>query len=396
MVEAGPMRSSSSVRRWLIPLAALVAVIGSPFLVDADFDGDEPVRLEGPMEGDRFVAGSEIGIDSLTVRDLFAAAGEILADGLVADDVTMAAGALRLRGLDVETLTLAGGDVEIHGEVRDHLKAAGGRVELRKDSVVAGYALLAGGKLDLEGRIEGDLKAAGGRIRLAGTVAGDVDLSAGEITLTPIARVGGKLIYRSGSEAEIPPGAVVEGGVERREAEGFEPSVWAVIGLGVGAWIAIVLGLGLLGLALHGTVPELVAGATRSVAARPWPSLGLGFALLVAVPAASGILLFTVVGIPVALLSYALFAVLLAGAVVVVAYWLGAKLASYPAWSREGEGLWRRVLWTFLGLVLLGIVGLVPFVGFLILLIALSLGLGAVTLELWHMTRSWRSVGGAA
>ena len=396
MTETRPLRPPGSVRRRLVLLAVLVAVIGSPTLVDAGFDGDERVHLEGPVEGDRFVAGAEIGIDSVTVRDLFAAGGEILADGLVADDVTMAAGTLRLRDLDIETLILAGGDVEIHGEVRDHLMAAGGRIELRKGSVVAGYALLAGGKLDLEGRIEGDLKAAGGRIRLAGIVAGDVDLAAGEITLTPTARIGGKLVYRSRSEVEIPPGAVVEGGVERRQVEGFEPSIWLVIGLGIGAWITIVLGLGLLGLLLQGAVPGLVAGATRSLAVRPWPSFGLGFALLVAVPVASSILLFTVVGIPLAFLSYAIFAVLLAGAVVVAAYGLGSRLARAFAWSYEGEGLFRRVLWTFLGLLLLGLIGIVPVLGFLILVVALSLGLGAVTLELWRMTRSWRSVGSAA
>lgn len=396
MVKTRPLRSPGSVRRWVVLLAVLVAVIGSPALVDAGSDDDERVHLEGLMEGDRFVAGAEIGIDSVTARDLFAAAGEILADGLVADDVTMAAGALRLRGLDIETLKIAGGDVEIHGEIRDHLIAAGGRIELRKGSVVAGYALLAGGKLDIEGRIEGDLNAAGGRIRLAGIVVGDVDLAAGEITLAPTARIGGKLVYRSRSEIDIQPGAVVEGGMERRRTEGFKPSIWAIIAFGIGAWITIVLGLSLLGLLLHGAVPGLVAGATRCMAVRPWPSFGLGFALLIAVPVASNILLFTVVGIPLALLFYALFAVLLAGAVVVVAYRLGLRLARFFAWSYEGENLFCRVLWTFLGLVLLGLVGIIPVLGFLILMVALSLGLGAVTLELWRMTRSWRSVGGTA
>jgi hypothetical protein len=267
---------------------------------------------------------------------------------------------------------------------------------LRKGSVIAGYALLAGGKLDLEGRIEGDLRAAGGRIRLAGIVDGDVDLTGGKITLTPTARVGGKLVYRSRSEIEIPPGAVVEGGIERRRAEGFEPSIWTVVGLGIAVWITILLGLGLIGLLLQGAVPELVSGAALSLAVRPWPSLGLGFALLVAVPVASNILLFTIVGIPLAFLSYALFAVLLAGALVVVAYWVGLRLARNFAWSYEGEGLFRRVLWTLVGILLLGLVGIVPLLGFLIVMVALSFGLGAVTLELWRLTRNWRSASGGA
>jgi hypothetical protein len=100
MAERAPVRSPGSLHRWLVPLALLVVVTGSPALEAGGFDDDEEVRLEGSMESDRFVAGAEIGIDSVVARDLFAAGGEILADGLVADDVTMAAGALRLRGLD--------------------------------------------------------------------------------------------------------------------------------------------------------------------------------------------------------------------------------------------------------------------------------------------------------
>ena len=255
---------------------------------------------------------------------------------------------------------------------------------------------MAGGKLDIDGRIEGNLRAAGGRIRLTGTVGGDVELAGRYISLAPTARIGGKLIYHSRSEATISPDAVVTGGIERREIERFEPSVGKIIGLGIGAWITIVVGLTLLSLLFHGAVPALAASATRTVSARPWPSFGLGFALLIAIPVAANILLFTVVGIPLALLFFALFAVLLASAVVIAGYWTGSTIARRFNWLREDEGLFRRSLWSLIGLVVLGIVGLIPFLGFLVLGVALSLGLGAVTFEIWRRTQAWRPASSAA
>lgn len=392
---SNPRRHRSCRRKmnWLAAFGVFAVVAGASALVSAD-DHDERVRLAGDLGGPQFVAAEEVDIASLTTTDLFAAGGEIDAQGLTGDDITMAGGSLRLRGLDIETLKLAGGDVEIQGEVRDHVIAAAGRIELREDARVAGYAVLAGGKLDIDGRIDGNLRAAGGRIRLAGSVGGDVELAGAHITLAPSARIGGKLVYHSRSAARISPDAVVAGGVERRETERFEPSVGAIIGLGIAAWVGFVVALTLLSLLYHAAVPRLVAGATRTVSDRPWPSIGLGIALLVGVPVVANILLFTVVGIPIALLLYTLLGALVASAVVVAGYWTGWSIARLFNWSYDTEGLFRRVLWSLVGFLVLGIVGLIPFLGFLVLAIALALGVGAVMFEIWRATRSWRSASG--
>jgi cytoskeletal protein CcmA (bactofilin family) len=261
-------------------------------------EDDHRGTLTGSFAEEQFVAGEEVRVEAATVNDLFAAGGEVVFEGLAAEDVIAAGGSLRLRGMVVEDLIAAGGEVEISGEVRDDLIAAAGRLRLGPDSLVGGYALLAGGSLDLEGRIEGNLKAAGGRIRLSGEVTGDVDLSAGRIALAPGARIGGKLTYRSGSEADIAPGAVIGGGVERVKGEVFEVPVLRVIGFAVGSWIVVVLGLTLVGAVLQAAVPALLTEATVTLEARPWASLGLGFALAVATPVAANLLFVTLVGVP--------------------------------------------------------------------------------------------------
>ncbi|MDH3596745.1 MAG: polymer-forming cytoskeletal protein [Rhodospirillales bacterium] len=385
----GPIRSPGQA---LLAGLVGVVVIAVPC---AAAENDHRGTLTGSFAQEQFIAGEEVRVEAATVGDLFAAGGEIVFDGLAAEDVIAAGGSLRLRDMVVEDLTAAGGEIDISGEVRDDLIAAGGRLHQGPDSVVGGYALLAGGSLDLEGRIKGNLKAAGGRIRLSGEVTGDVDLSAGRITLAPGARIGGKLTYRSGSEADIAPGAVVAGGVERVKGEVFEVPVLTVIGFAVGGWIVVVLGLTLVGAVLQAAVPALLTEATDTLEARPWASFGLGFALAVATPVAASLLFVTLFGGPLALFLLALFAAALAFALIAVANWLGLRIARLFAGSRENETVSRRILWTFLGVFVLGLIALVPFVGFLVVCIAVSLGLGACALQFWRVVQAWRPGGSA-
>jgi cytoskeletal protein CcmA (bactofilin family) len=359
-------------------------------------DEDRRATLTGSFAEEQFIAGEDVRVEAATARDLFAAGGQIVVDGLAAQDVIAAGGSVRLRDMIVEDLTAAGGEVDVSGEVRGALIAAGGRLHQSPGSLVGDYALLAGGSLDLEGRIDGNLKAAGGHIRLSGEVAGDVDLWAGRVVLTPGARVGGKLTYRSDSEAEIAPGAVIDGGVERVKEGVFEVSVLPAIGFALGTWIVVILGLTLVGAVLQGALPEFLAETTLTLETRPWSSLGLGFALAVAIPVAAGILFFTVVGVPLALFLLALLAPTLAFALIAAAYWIGLRIGRLFARSREGESLGRRILWTFLGLFVLGLAALVPFAGSLVLCIALSLGLGASALEFWLVAQDWRPGGRAS
>jgi cytoskeletal protein CcmA (bactofilin family) len=369
---------------WIALLTGLVLSLVSAVPAGA---GEERAWLTGTFADEQFLAGPEVEVGDATLSDLFAAGGELRLDRLTAEDLFAAGGSIRLRDVAVERLVAAGGEIDLAGEVRDQLIAAGGRLRLRPEATVAGYALLAGGDIEIEGRIGGDLKAAGGRIRLSGEVDGDVDLAGGRITIEPGTRIGGKLIYRSGKEARIAPDAVIEGGVERVEREFPGLSLVAGIGIAIGIWLVVVLGLGAIGAVLHGVMPGLLTEAVRTLAARPWAALGLGFAVVVAPPVAANLLFLTLVGIPLALFTLGLYGVLLTVGLVTAAYWIGLRLGGIFDWAYEGEPVPWRILWTFLGFFVLGLLLLVPLLGFLVVLLALALGLGAFVLNAWHAIR---------
>jgi hypothetical protein len=113
-----------------------------------------------------------------------------------------------------------------------------------------------------------------------------------------------------------------------------------------------------------------------------WRSLGLGFAVLAAVPVAIVVTAITLVGLPASLM---LLAVYLA-AIYLAKVWVGAFLGRIllkTAGATKGD--WLRGL--LLGLLILTIVGFIPYLGGLVHLGVVCLGLGAFASQLYRASR---------
>lgn len=381
------LKASTAPRRRLIwaALAVTTVLLSGATLASED----ETRRLTGTLSGEQVVAGESVRLHEATLGDLFVAGGEVSADRVTAEDVIAAGGSLRFMELAARDLIAAGGEIDLEGTLSEDLIAAGGRLFLRAGSRVAGYAVLAGGDVELEGRIDGNVKIAGGRVRVGGEIGGDLDVVAGRLSIAPGARIGGALAYRSGEAAEIAPDAVIAGGIERHEFDVERPSAGAIVAIVSGIAGVVLLGLALLGVALHAAVPELLVGAAAAMRTRFWAALGLGFALLIATPVAANLVLVTVVGIPLAVFAFLIYAALLPAAAVTAGYWAGGGLARAIGWSYGGEPLGWRMLWTLAGLVVLGLVAVIPLLGALLATAALALGLGGLALQLWRMLEDW-------
>lgn len=383
-LKRAPATIATVVR--LSALAALIVLNLAPQLT-ARAD-DERQELTGEHVGTQFLAGPEVRVEANVDGDLFAAGGKLVFRDTAAQDVFSAGGSLQFSGIAVEDLVIAGGELDIDGEIADGLVAAGGSVAFRSKSVVKGYAVMAGGDLNVEGQIDGDLKAAGGRIRISGHIKGDVDLAGGRIILASGAQIDGKLAYASNWEADIAPDAVVSGGIEQLERPPVGLSLIAGIGIAVVVWIAMVVGMGIAGAVLQLTVPECLIGAVRAMEHRPGLSFCLGFALLASFPIAGNLLFMTVIGIPLSVLVYMLYLALLIVSLVVLGYWLGLRFRRPPTVPEWLLPLQRRILRTLAGVATVGLVVLIPFLGFLVVLIGLCFALGGLGREIWRRLRT--------
>ena len=113
-----------------------------------------------------------------------------------------------------------------------------------------------------------------------------------------------------------------------------------------------------------------------------WLSLGLGVGTLAGVPVAMVVIGITLVGLPISLI---LLAVYLTG-IYLAKIWVGAYLVRIllrPSGATKGD--W--VLGLLVGLLILSIVGFIPYLGGLVRLGVVCLGLGAFAAQLYRTSR---------
>jgi len=340
--------------------------------------------------GDLFIGGGSITVSEPVGGDLIAAGGSVDVDAAVAGDAITLGGKVRI-GSDIgRSVYAAAGQLAINGKVGHNVRMVGGQAELGPKSDIAGNVSIGGGQARLHGTVRGHVQAAGGRVLIDGPVGGDVVATSGQVELGPNARIAGKLSYRSSEPLQRDAAAQVTGGVEvlkpslgggrdaaSAPAERHEaPRV-------AGGRIAWVWTLGLIVLAgvLLAALPGFYGHVARTLRERPGLSMLLGFALLVCTPVAALLMFITLVGIPLGLFTTAIYLALLPVAYVSAGIALGDW--ALTRWQPDrASGLRWRLLATAVALVLLAMLGRIPWLGALVAFAALLGGLGALMLQL--------------
>jgi hypothetical protein len=136
--------------------------------------------------------------------------------------------------------------------------------------------------------------------------------------------------------------------------------------------------VGWLGLVLF---PGFFQASTQGVGSG-WRSLGLGIAVLAGVPVAIILIAITLVGLPVSLMLLAVYLAAIYVAKILVGAFLGQMLLK-PTTATKGDWL----LGLLVGLLVLTVVGFIPYLGGLVRLGVVCLGLGAFAWQLYRASR---------
>jgi len=218
-----------------------------------------------------------------------------------------------------------------------------------------------------------------GHATINGTVTGEIVAFNSHITLGPNAEVFNILLHDS--TLETSPGAVILGSAEHRSGffllEWWSSPVFALI-IWVLATIFLIVGGVIFTLASGQQFPVIAGAASRHI------GKNLVFALLIwiGVPIVAVLIMFTIIGIPLGLVLI-LF-------VLPWLWWLGytlvgARIGSFllrPLLGGHSSAL--AVLATVLGILLLQLMTLLPYVGFLAIFLAGAYGSGALVHHLMY------------
>jgi cytoskeletal protein CcmA (bactofilin family) len=238
------------------------------------------------------------------------------------------------------------------------------RGQTTKDVVVAD------GDITVRGTVDGDVVAANGDVAIRGHVTGDVLTFAGTATLGRRAQVDGDVAYGD-KKPRVAPGAQIGGKVKKFKAEDLGGGA---IALRIGLWLAVTISALVLGLILLALFPKAADAVARTAKARTGRSFLVGVLLFVLIPIIGVIALITVIGIP---LGGGLLLAMLP--IYGLAYTASAFVVGRLV-SKQGA----RILAFIIGLVILRVLALVPFLGGIVWFLATILGLGALFVAARH------------
>ncbi|MEM8684354.1 MAG: hypothetical protein AAGF72_13035 [Pseudomonadota bacterium] len=275
-------------------------------------------------------------------------------------------------------MRVAGQHIRITSPVSGHVVAAGQSVTL--DQKVGDWAWLAGNTVEVLGDVGSDLKVRAKNVTIDAEVAGDVELTGDELNLGPKAVIRGNLTWRSDGEADINPAAQIDG--EFIE----EPLPGLVEELSEGGKYSLPLNLIVAVVALFLLFSRPLRASADRVATRPGRSLLLGLAVLLVTPLLAVLLFFSGVGV------WLGFAVLFVYFVVLL---LGVLTGLFAASDmllrrfRAEPAVWQSLAAIFVTVVAVGLLAKLPWLGFILVMAILLIGVGALCWNSWVTLRSF-------
>ena len=307
------------------------------------------------IDGDLYVTGGTIIIDSTINGDLIAAGRTIMINGTVNGSIIAAGETVNINGEVTHAVRVMGKTLNISGTIGRDLLVACRDFSMVSTAEIGGDLLLGAGTACINGLIKGDLNSGVNRLTIAST-----------------ASIQGKLNYISKNEANIQSGAQIKGTINHKLPEVKEKQV-----AGIGLWWIVIgfLMTLVLGIIIVLLAPIRVKAVTESIRTRPWASLGWGAVILIATPIIALIVCITIIGLPLGLIALVLYAI----AIYLTQLFVGLLIGQLIIGAFRGVETRAALVGALvLGLAILRLLRLIPFVGFFFGLATVLFGLGAI------------------
>lgn len=370
-------RTFKKTLAWSGLAAVSLSMLALPVLA-ADFraqNGSESSSLQIPADTitrNLYAVGAVVNINANPEKDLVAAGGTVNVNGDIGDDLILAGGTLNVRGDIGGSARILGGNVYIESPIiAEDLLIAGGTVYIHANTTIEGDLIIGGGDVVVDGNVLGNVKAGGSNVAINGMVEGNIDAKISRLLeFGPNAEVKGNVTYSSPLELRRDAGASILGTVSytpfQKNSRGFPIlTVFFVVRLLAALLVTLVI---------FAVFRNSFSRMTRSVGDKFWANAGIGLVGIIVVPVLIALLFISIIGYVLALLLLAMFAVaLILSSLIGAAYfgsWVVAKI--------DRKEMKIDYVTVILGVVLVSVLRFVPLLGWLLCLVLLVAGFGAV------------------
>jgi hypothetical protein len=302
-----------------------------------------------------FMSGEIQTVDKPIDGDLMIAGGQIKINSNIGGNVYVGGGQIEIGGVINGNLLVAGGTITISGKVLKNVIVGGGQIIIDNKADIGGYVLAGGRKVDLLGNFAGPVKI------------GARDLMVGE-----------KAVINGNLEADVVSADVAqtskivgEKKIQIHEIKQSEKQTNLLYKFALGRAIFSFLSKLVLVLILVKLFGQKIINIDTKKSF--WSNLGWGLIVLVVTPFLMLMLLITVIGIPLSGIILSLYLLFLTLSGIVTSIIVGNYV------SQKGYIKTKNLYFQgFIGLLLLTLLGLIPFVGGLVKIIILLFGLGII------------------
>lgn len=321
----------------------------------------QTVYLKGQVDGDVFLFGGEVIVDATVSGDLIVVAGQADIKGKIRDDLRITAGQLNLQA-----------------QVGDDASLIAGQLEINPDSTIANSLLAAGGIIVLNGQIGDKVWLTASRVRFNGQADNDVSIKAGSIDIYPDTIINANLNLTYGQPPTINPKAQILGRISQHPKplapHSYLPLVKKITTLFIIEQITQLVIEILIGWLLIGLLSKPIKPLVNLCLKQPGDAIGWGFLSLVLTPVLGVLFIVTLIGIPLGIFTFMIYGLALFIARLLVSLVLGSRLLKDQAFKKP-------YLSFALGLSLVTLLKLIPFIGWLAYFVLILLGLGTLTLQ---------------
>ncbi len=378
----------------------LIAMVGN-FITASAFriEYGNNIIISQPVYEDLYVAGGSITINAPVHGDLIIAGGTIIINDTVTNDILLTGGTATFNGFVGDDIRCAGGKIRISKNVAGDVVVTGGAVIIDKGITIGGL-LASGGNITVDGNVNGEIRGAFGDLFLNGNITKDIDCRGRRITVN--GNIGGKSVL-SARYIVIGNNAAFNSDVRYWNKQGsvdfkqslkngkaiYDPSLrirsgeWYYLGAATILSLLWYLGMALLMiLIIQYLFSATIKKAADTVFNSTLKSLGFGFLFFIAVPVAAVVAFITIIGVPAGLLLvFSYIALILLATVItslVAANWFNNH--NNYKWN-----YWRMVFVSFGIFIVLKLVSLSPFVGWLIMILLVCISFGSILINV-----NWR------
>jgi hypothetical protein len=326
------------------------------------------------LNDDLYIFGEDLNVFGTTTGDVLAGGSRIKQNGDIGQDGLFVGANVSVVG-DVDgDLRTVGNVVFVNGTIKEDTVIVGNDVELGENSVIKGDLLVVADHFSFKGEVDGLLKVYANIAEIKGVAKGPVDISAKDaVSVVGDATLGNGLTYKSPRKAFISETASINGEVKYNQSSEVSKSLE---NKNIFRFVLYVFMVVVSAVAFVFFFPNESDKLTNAIInENKIVNIIKAFLLLIVWPILAFFLMFTIVGFIPGLLLLLSYVIVLFLSFVLSSVVVGVLLARL--FKKFDERL--NFAWVSFGAVILSLIGVIPFFGFIIKFIFLLMSFHAMS-----------------